>query len=131
MPKTKSPMPATDNPTPTKSSFGFGTTAGASVMSPDARSTPRTMSASAPKATRQLRYVVTQPPMSGPKAAPAAATPKRIPYAEARLDPLKFARTSVLMAGTMSADPNPSRIDQPNMTKPMVGAKAVIVVPTP
>ena len=74
---------------------------------------------------------MTHPPMSGPKAAPAAATPKRIPYADARLGPLKLARTSVLMAGTMSADPSPSRIDHPNMTNPIVGASAVIVVPIP
>ena len=55
IPSTKRPIPDTDSPTPTTSSFGFGMTGGASVMSPDARRTPTTIRASNPKATRQLR----------------------------------------------------------------------------
>jgi len=52
-----------------------------------------------------VREVVTAPPMRGPNAAPAPSTPKSTPYADARFPPSKFARTGVLMAGTMSAEP--------------------------
>ena len=86
-PSTNSPNPSTERTTPTPSSFGFGMTGGASLSSPEEARTPSTMSASMAKASRQVYSVVIQPPMSGPNAAPAAATPKRVPYADARFEP--------------------------------------------
>ena len=78
-PSTNSPRPSAESTTPTTSSLGFGSTGGASVSSPDDSRTPSTMIASPAKASRHVYAVVIHPPISGPNAAPAAATPKSTP----------------------------------------------------
>ena len=87
-PKTTRPRPRADSATPGMSSFSV-LTAGESLMCliPKARM-PTTTTVSPAKTTRQVRALVTNPPISGPAATAAPAMPPRSPYASARSLPV-------------------------------------------
>ena len=77
---TTRPIASADSATPTKSNRLFaGRRAPSPICRTSGRIATRMMMVSAPNTQRHEKYVVTQPPMSGPAAAAAPAIPPRMP----------------------------------------------------
>jgi hypothetical protein len=76
--------PTADSAAPTTSSFGLRAATGAGFIRFRNSRIPMTMTTSPAKTRRHVNVVVTQPPISGPAAIAAAATPPIIAYANAR-----------------------------------------------
>ena len=129
-PNTSSPSPAADSTVPTTSRRGRVSEGASAIRRVSTRMT-RTITTSPAKTHRHEKYVVKNPPISGPVAmaiAPAAATS---PYAAGRRSAGKLAATRATIAGRISAAPTPSRKDQPSSRTGRLGARAVVNDPHP
>ena len=107
IPSTTPPMPTTDRIAPTMSILRepvYGT----SRTSPIWLSTTAMMTTSSPKPTRHDRYVVTNPPSSGPIAAAIAAAAPTSAYACFWAAPVKLPWISDCIAGSSSEAPEPA-----------------------
>ncbi len=78
-PRTPRPRPVADSVAPTPSNRGRGPVRGTSLIARLAISIATTTTTSPANTSRQVRYVVTQPPSSGPTAMPAPASPPMTP----------------------------------------------------
>ena len=128
-PRTTSPRPVADRTVPTMSSFGAGPVRTASTTFGVITRISATSTTSPAKMIRHEYSVVAQPPRIGPTAIPAPATPPITAYATFRDAPSKLPAISATIAGSTSAAPSPSRIDQPRVSTATVGASAVIAEP--
>jgi hypothetical protein len=90
-----------------------------------------TSSTSPANTSRQLRYVVKTPPISGPTATAIAPADMTRPYARGRSAGPKFAATSATIAGRISAAPMPSSSDHPSSSTGSDGAIDVVNDPAP
>jgi hypothetical protein len=93
-------------------------------MPPTSRTSPK-------KTRRQLQYVVTAPPISGPAATAIAPADATSPYARGLSGAAKFEATKATIAGMISAAPTPSRNDQPMINTARFGASPVVREPAP
>src|SRR5947209_2864628 len=78
IPNTRRPRPTAESAAPPTSSFGRCSAAGAGFIRRRNSNTTITITTSPAKTYRQLSSVVTQPPMSGPAAIAAPATPPQV-----------------------------------------------------
>src|SRR5436190_8204965 len=130
IPKTSRPSPSADSTAPTMSKRGR-LSRGASAILRVKRRMTITSTTSPAKTQRHEKYVVQNPPISGPTAtatAPAAATR---PYAAGRRATGKFPATSATIEGRIRTAPRPSRNDQPNKRTGRLGARDVVSDPHP
>jgi hypothetical protein len=73
---------------------------------------------------RHEKYVVAEPPISGPSATAIAPAPITNPNARGRPSAGTLPATSATTAGRIIAAPKPSRNDQPRINTGKLGARA-------
>jgi len=129
IPSTTPPMPSTDSSAPTGST-SRAPVYGTSRTRPIPESTTAMTTASRANATRHERYVVMNPPSSGPTAAAIAAAAPTSAYTFFCAAPSKFPWIRDCMAGSSSEAPSPPTIAQNTMIAARSWARVIATAPT-